>query len=331
MSTDNFAPNAQTRLSSKTVGHIKRYALNGPTMGTRYSAIFYATDDLDIAELTTKMQTAVDTVDNQMSPWKPQSALVQFNQTPLGVAIQLPREFATVLARAQQISSASNGAFGIYVGKITNAWGFGPHNSEPDHEQIKAVADFDPSDIDAIQFDPVTGIACRRKDVQIDLCGIAKGYGVDLLGEALDHAGISNYLVSIDGEMKSSGEKPDGEAWVVGIEEPNPEMRQVARTLELNNLAVASSGNYRHQVVRGETIHSHTIDPKTNAPVSNNLAAVTVLADDCMSADAWATVLMVMGERAGPSFAEAHDLSALFFVQRGSGDPIIETGIFARS
>lgn len=307
----------------------QRYALHGSTMGTRFSAIFYAMENLELSDLSEKLQMAVNRVDEQMSPWKPQSALMQLNQAPIGFEIQLPNEFAIVLARAQQISEDSGGAFDFCLGNITNAWGFGPHKSQPDRAQIKAVANQNKSHMDAIHFDPVTKRARRQQDIKIDLCGIAKGYGVDVLGDVLEEAGISNYLVSIDGEMKASGQKPDGQAWIVGVEEPNSKVRNVACSLELSDLAIASSGNYRHQVMIDEETYSHIFDPRTKMPVKNTVVAVSVVAGDCMSADAWATALMVMGEEAGPKFAKVHQLSAIFFVKNGPEASVIETGVFA--
>ena len=308
---------------------IQRYALNGPTMGTRFSAIFYTKENLDLGTLNAKLQTAVNGIDEQMSPWKPQSALMELNQAPIGHEIHIPNEFAIVLARAQQISANSGGAFDFCLGKITNAWGFGPHKSQPDQEQITALANQNSPSLEAIHFNPTTQRARRQQDIQIDLCGIAKGYGVDVLGDVLEQAGVSNYLVSIDGEMKASGQKPDGQAWMIGVEGPDSGVRNVARVLELSDLAIASSGNYRHQVVIDEKTYSHTFDPRTNLPVENILVAVSVVADDCMTADAWATALMVMGEEAGPEFARAHQLSAIFFLKNGPETAVIETGVFA--
>lgn len=311
--------------------NLKRYALNGATMGTRFSAIFYAPKDVNIGHLQGELQTAVQAVDEQMSPWNPASELSKFNHCAIGAEVKLPKEFATVLAAAQNISSASGGAFNICVGDLINAWGFGPNSSQPDGALIAATAANGRAVNNAIQFSPKTRMARRANNEQIDLCGIAKGYGVDRLGDVLAAEGIANFLISIDGEMKASGEKPDGSAWIVGIENPDTEARTLACTLALNNLSIASSGNYRHRVVHSECVYSHTMDPSTNAPVENGLTAVTVVADDCMSADAWATALMVMGEDAGPKFATEHGLSAWFFSGHGADASVIQTGVLSKS
>ncbi|MBL4875437.1 MAG: FAD:protein FMN transferase [Cohaesibacteraceae bacterium] len=315
--------------SSKTPSNIsKRYALNGPTMGTRYSAVFYSSRSLDIEELSTQLQAAVNEVDDQMSPWKQQSALVRLNQTPVGTNLKVPEHFGKVLARAQYIGSASNGAFNMAVGEAINAWGFGPHRKRPHPDKIRVAKKACFLTGAAVLFDPVASVARRVSDVQIDLCGIAKGYGVDRLCEVLEAESIEDYLVAIDGEMRSSGQKPNGLSWIIGVEEPDPGARKIAHMIELNDLAIASSGNYRHQVVQQGFVSSHTMDPSTGSPVRNNLNAVTVVADDCMSADAWATALLVMGEIDGPRFAETHGLSALFFIGDQLDRSLVETGIF---
>lgn len=328
MFIDKIAPGMILDSSKTPYISSKRYALNGPTMGTRYSAIFYSSRSLDIEDLSTQLQAAVDEVDDQMSPWKQQSALVRLNQTPVGTNLKVPEHFGKVLARAQYIGSASNGAFNMAVGEAINAWGFGPHSRRPHPEKIRVAKKPCFLTGAAVLFDPVAGVARRVSDVQIDLCGIAKGYGVDQLCHVLNAAGIKDYLVAVDGEMRSSGKKPNGRSWIIGVEEPDTRARKIAHMFELNGLAVASSGNYRHQVVLEGFVSSHTMDPSTGSPVCNNLNAVTVIADDCMSADAWATALLVMGEIDGPRFAETHGLSALFFIGDQLDQSVVKTGIF---
>ena len=165
--------------------------------------------------------------------------------------------------------------------------------------------------------------------VQIDLSGIAKGHGVDCLAETLAGRGIADFIVSIDGEVRARGTKPDGSGWTVGLERADRDQRALAHTIEVSDMAIATSGDYRHWHSRGETIVSHTIDPRTGAPLDNGVCAVTVTAEHCAIADAWATALMVLGEEEGPALARQLGLDALFTLRRPDTLQEIGVGAFA--
>jgi thiamine biosynthesis lipoprotein len=139
----------------------------------------------------------------------------------------------------------------------------------------------------------------------LDLSGIAKGYGVDEMARVMEAFAVPSWLVGIDGEMRAKGLKPGGSPWAVALERPQRGTRDVMGVVELTDMAVATSGNYRHWVdMDGKTL-SHTMNPKTTAPLENSLASVSVLGATCMEADAWATALMVLGEKAGQNTAAA--------------------------
>lgn len=299
---------------------LARHALNGPTMGTRYSAILFAPHSIDLRPVTAALQAGVDKVDAQMSSWKPQSDLCRFNAAPIGDWIDIPAEFAEVIARGLEIGRASGGAFDIGLGALVNAWGFGPDGPDVDTVLTDALrtARRQPAH-QALELDRANLRLRKHAPISLDLSGIAKGYGADVLASCLDHFDIRNYLVSIDGEMRASGGKPDGGSWAVAIERPGRTARDIARVISLRDMAVATSGDYRHVVEHDGTAYSHTMDPRTGSPLRNGLSSVTVLAPDCMSADAWATVLMVLGEDEGPSLAESLGLSALFIARLPNG------------
>lgn len=312
-------------------GHVplQRFALNGPTMGTRYSVIFYAPASCDSASIQTQLQAAVDDVDAQMSPWIPKSDLLRLNQTPVSTWCDLPYEILTVLDCAMRISDASSGAFNACVAAPVDAWGFGARGREPEPGLIARVAGNVPGMHSALEYDLDQGRARRLCDTRFDLCGIAKGFGVDELADVLLDADVENFLISVDGEIRTSGRKPDDTPWIVAIERPEIGTRDVARLLECADLAIATSGTYRHRVRYAGMDHAHTIDPKTGAPLENRLTSVSVLSDECMTADAWATALMVMGENEGPDFARRHGLSALFFTGEGPRAVATGTGMLA--
>ena len=133
----------------------------------------------------------------------------------------------------------------------------------------------------------------------------------------MDRFGIASWLVGIDGEMRARGRKPDGSAWAIGHERPVVGARELMGVLELEDVAVATSGGYRHcHEVAGRTV-THTMDPRSGEPLDNGVAAVTVLADNCMAADAWATALMVRGSLEGTALARGYDIDALFIDRDG--------------
>lgn len=298
----------------------QRCRLSGDTMGTRYSAVFYAAPGVDEAEIGRELFAAVDAVDRQMSTWKPDSDLNRLNAAPLQDWVTVPAALLRVLEAALQIGRQSGGAFDIGVGDLVNAWGFGPAGVAPDAQSIavlrKAIR------IPATAALEIDAAGCRvrkRAAITLDLSGIAKGFGVDELARCLDRLGVDNYLVGIDGEMRARGAKPDGEPWAVAVEKPLRDVRDVLGVLELADMAVATSGDYRHFFAIGGQHVAHTMHPAIAAPLRNRLAAVTVLAPDCMRADAWATALLVAGEAAGPRLAAAQGLQALFLLREDDG------------
>ncbi|APC18441.1 thiamine biosynthesis protein ApbE [Pseudomonas frederiksbergensis] len=296
----------------------QRYSLSGETMGTRYSALFYAEPPVDEDAINKSLFAAVDTVDQQMSTWKAQSALNRLNAAPEQQWLPIPEELATVLATALRVSRQSNGAFDIAVGDLVNAWGFGPDEQHPTAEHIRASdRQVRTPATQALEIDPQRNLARKRSATTLDLSGIAKGFAVDEMARCLDGWGITNYLVGIDGEMRARGVKPDGESWVVAIERPRRGIREVMGVMEICDAAIATSGDYRHWIEVAGRHYSHTMDPALGAPLSNSLAAVTVVAATCMLADAWATAFMVLGETAGPELAQERGMDALFVVHDG--------------
>lgn len=287
-------------------------------MGARWSAVFFAVGGVDEGALTRRLQGILDRVERQMSTWRPDSDLEQLNAAPLGTWVAIPRELMGVLAAALEIGRLSGGAFDIGVGDLVQAWGFGCGTRVVDGGRIAALAgrpSFEPPK--TMQLDPAGYRARRLAPLRLDLSGIAKGFGVDELAREMTEAGLSSWLVGIDGEMRAAGTKPDGRPWAVAHETPVPGVRDVLGVLELSGAAVATSGSYRHQVeVAGRRL-SHTMDPSRGAPLENDLAAVTVLSDTCMAADAWATALMVRGAQDGPALARRLGLAALFVGSEG--------------
>lgn len=301
---------------SKTSTDLIRHALNGPTMGTRWSALFFTPPGFDARPVQTALQKAVDEVDAHMSTWKPDSDLMRLNRAPIGVSVAIPDDLARVLALGLRIGRASGGAFDIGMGDAVRAWGFGPNAADAQGIRTAMAASRRP----AHEMLELEGTQVRKRGpIALDLNGIAKGYGVDRLADTLRSFGIDAALVGIDGEMRAQGLRPDGEAWTIAIEAPDTDRRAPHAILNLQDAAVATSGDYRHWVtVEGRQL-SHTMDPRRGAPLLSSPASVTVIAPSCAEADAWATALMVVGPEAGAALATRQGLSALFLLRDDAG------------
>ena len=294
-----------------------RHALHGPTMGTRWSALFHADLAFDPDPVRAALQAAVNEVDAQMSTWQPDSDLMRLNAAPVGVWQGVPARLLDVLVLGRDIGQASCGAFEMGMGDAVAAWGFGVDAADPG--QIRAAMDRGQAK-NTLEIDVARSRVGKTAPMTLDLNGIAKGYGVDRLADTLVAFGFSAGLVGIDGEMRAMGLRPDGAPWNVAVEAPDTERRSPHSVIALHDAAVATSGDYRHWIeVQGRRL-SHTMDPTKGAPLLAPPASVTVIAQTCAQADAWATALMVLGVKAGAKLAEQRGLDALFLVRDdGSG------------
>ncbi len=308
---------------------LQRHHTSGATMGTRWTAQFYARVGYDVHAVVGELELAVASVDAQMSNWRTDSDLTRLNRAAPGEWVAVPGNLATVLATALEIGRETDNAFNIGIGDLVDAWGFGPG----DHRDARRPTDSRPCPpIDEVLEVDVRNCRARRHAaVPLDLCGIAKGFGVDELARVLKTAGMGSWLVGIDGEMRAHGSKPDGASWAIAIEAPDFHRRAAMGVIELSDAAVATSGDYRHWMDIGDERISHTMDPRTGAPVRNAIASVTVVtSSSCIRADAFATALMVLGIEAGHACAEQHGLDVLFSVREAGALRTSGTGCFAR-
>lgn len=318
---------SKTSIEWLPAARLKDCRTSGDTMATRYSARFLAPDGVDVQAISAALAAAVGAVDRQMSNWKPDSDLSRLNRAAPGEWTPIPARLAAVLARGLEIGRASGHAFDIGLGDLVDAWGFGPSRTRRLHHPPGLARPRPPTDT-LLEVDVAGGRARKHGSVALDLCGIAKGFGVDELGRVLEGAGIRAWLVGIDGELRARGRKADGAPWAIALESPQEERRAAMGVIELEDAAIATSGDYRHCVrVDGERL-SHTMDPRTGAPLRSGVAAVSVVAATCMDADAWATALMVLGEKAGAAQARRLGLDALFVVREAGGLRAAGTGAF---
>ncbi len=267
------------------------------------------------------IEFALRQVDERMSTYKPDSEVSRFNETTSTDWFDISRETATVVARALEISQASDGAFDVTVAPLVKLWNFGPNKGDfalPKDEMIARVVESIGYRNLTVRLDPPS----LRKDLpplQIDLSAIAKGYAVDQVAQSLDEMAVDSYLVEVGGEVRARGFKSDGQPWTIGIERPVPNERTVLGTVELRDEALASSGDYRNFLEVNGRRYSHTIDPRTGHPVQQGPSAVSVIAGDCMTADAVATAVMVLGRTRGLELGRRLGLQVLVIEATGEG------------
>jgi len=256
--------------------------------------------------LDRRIQALLDDLVRQMSQWEADSEISAYNRSPAGAWTPISADFAEVVRCALDLAALTGGAFDPALGAAVDAWGFGA-----------PPADGAPADGGGWR-DVVLGPQglFQPGGVRLDLSGIAKGFAVDKTATLLAALGVPAFLVEIGGELRGRGLKADGSPWWAQIEPPRDGCRETI-VVALPGWAVATSGDYRRRVERDGRVYSHTFDPSARAPLADPPASVSVLATDCMRADAWATALTVLGEARGLALADAQDLPALFLLDRG--------------
>ncbi len=296
-------------------------------MGTSWCVKLVASPRADLHAMHAGIQAQLDRIVAQMSTWEESSDISRFNRAVAGTWQRLPPEFFAVLSCAMEMARDSEGTYDPTVGALVEAWGFGPAQGDdgiPDESELapaRALLGWR-----RVMLRPQDMSALQPGEVRLDLSAIAKGYGVDIVARHLRDIGIAAALIEVGGELYGYGRKPEGGQWQVLVEatpdaEPDGE---TARVIALDGIAVATSGDHWHAFEQDGTRYSHTLDPRTGKPVESAAAAVTVIADDAMHADAWATALTVMGAEAGYRFAQQRGIAARFVV-RGSGHELIES------
>jgi thiamine biosynthesis lipoprotein len=261
----------------------------GTIFGTTYHITYQYDDDLQ-PELEAKMKE----VDNALSMFNKESIISKVNNNQ---PVELNEMFMEVFQQAQKISEDTNGAFDITVGPLVNAWGFGFKNEQmPDKhavDSLMAVVGYQKVSCDGKH------IIKRDPRITLDCSAIAKGYGVDVVARLLVEKGIDNYMVEIGGEVVTHGISEKRVPWKIGVtkptDDPLQEGNELQTVLNLTDKAMATSGNYRNFYYKGKRKYAHTIDPKTGYPVQHSILSATVLTNNCMRADAYATAFMVMG------------------------------------
>ena len=284
-----------------------------PTMGTVcHITVPGSIPKGDLTALREEIDAALEDVNRRMSTWQADTEISQFNRFQSMEPFPVSLEFGAVLKRALEISEATDGAFDPTVKPLVDYWGFGLGS---DHIALDEI-------LKSVGWGKVKlengALIKLHPQVQLDLAAIAKGYGVDAVADVIRSAGFEHFLVEIGGEVVAEGENPEGRLWGIGIEVPLFDQsfgEAIFQTLELSGRALATSGDYRNFRVREDgTRYSHIVDPHTGNPAETDVAAVSVLSDSCMTADAVATALFVMGSEKGIPWVEARSDLAAFFI-----------------
>ncbi len=291
--------------------------IQGQTMGTTYSIkVVPGKMTLDVETLRREIDADLLGINQVLSTYIQDSELSEFNRSEVNQWHPASSTFLTVLNAARGIYELSQGAFDPSIGPLVNLWGFGPEvtvefPTETELQKAKDRVDFARLSID------IEGMRLRKSsDMYVDLSAIAKGYGVDRVATLLASQGYTDYLVEIGGELRSVGLNAEGQAWRIAIEKPQAGTRTIHGIINVSDMGMATSGDYRNFFEHNGQRYSHTIDPRTGYPVRHSLVSVTVLADDAMTADALATAFMVMGAEEGFVLARNEKIAAWFIEQK---------------
>lgn len=263
---------------------------NGKIHGTYYHVTYLHPEGIDLKD---SIEAEMRRFEKSLSVFDTTSVISKINRNKYVLTDTL---FEAMYNEAFVISELSDGAFDITVAPLVNVWGFGFQSSQfPSDEQIDSILAFVGYRKIALNDHTIYKNDAR---IMLDAGAIAKGYSVDIIAELLSRAGCENYLVEIGGEIACRGKNSKETVWSVGISRPeeNPlPTNDVQQVLQITDMAMATSGNYRQFYYRDGKKYSHTIDPRTGYPVDHNLLSATIVARSCMHADALATACMVLG------------------------------------
>jgi thiamine biosynthesis lipoprotein len=273
--------------------------ISGQAQGTTYTITYLAGSYSNYRE---EIDSIFRAIDQSLSTYQEASVISKINRNERDT---VDAHFITVFQKAAEVSQQTAGAFDVTVAPLINAYGFGFKKKEQ-VTQGKIDSLLLLIGYQKIRLEGNTIIKANT-GMMVDYNAIAQGYTVDVLAGFLDSRGISDYLIELGGEVRAKGQKQDGQPWTVGIEEPEESKTEggsLNRTIPLLNKALATSGNYKKFYVEDGKKYTHIIDPHTGLPAKNNLLSASVVAPDCMTADAYATAFMVMGLDKAKAFVE---------------------------
>lgn len=285
---------------------------HGFIFGTIYNITYQSEKDL-----SSDIKNELKLFDASLSPFNKESVITKVNQ---GKDIKLDSLFLNVYHKAMDISKQTNGAFDITVAPLVNAWGFG----------FKSGISIDSAKVDSLRslvgYQKINlkdgKITKADPRIMLDCSAVAKGYASDVIAQLLIRKGIKNFMVEIGGEIVVKGINSKRESWRIGINKPVDDSlstnQEIERIVQITNAGLATSGNYRNFYYKDGKKYAHTIDPRTGYPVQHSILSSTVIAKDCMTADALATAFMVMGLEESIKFIEAREGIEAYFIYSDS-------------
>ncbi len=307
--------------SCNRVAQLENHQFTGEALGTTYMIRYFSDEDLKFERA---LDSIIDDINSSMSTYITKSDISRINRGDTSVSVD--ENFRAVFTASSKIYKESEGFFDPTVGVLVNAYGFGPG---------KPLNTLDTNSLDSLRnlvgfskvmlTDRLT-IQKENPAIYLDFNAIAKGYTIDVIADYLESNNVENYLIELGGELRAKGKNLESNAhWIVGIDDPNQgnAERRLQAKVKLVNAAMATSGNYRKYLVDSITgqKYVHTINPKTGKAERSDLLSATVLAENCMLADGYATAFMALGlERTKQLLQELEGVEAYILYSTPEGD-----------
>ncbi len=319
-----FMAGCDAQLTYQTMG--------GRTMGTSWSLSYLPPNaEHNPASLQAAIEAELLDINQSMSTYIADSEINKVSNAPAGEPIPLSPGFAFVLNEALVLSRMSGGAYDVTVEPLILLWGFGP---EFKTDTLPSPAEVDAAraqvGYQALGLDFETRTLTKQSPRSLDFSSIAKGYGVDRLAELLRSRGVENFMIEIGGELRVQGLNPQGQAWRIAVRAPTADAPDVATTIVLQDMGVATSGDYFNFFRVGGQNYSHLIDPTTGWPIQHELVSVTVVDPSVTRADGLATTLLVLGKDKALELAEQNQLAVLLLAKTSEGIESFPSAQFVR-
>ena len=297
--------------------------MGGAVFGTSWSLTYTnASEVVDPTAVRAEIESVFELVNSSMNHYQPTSLISRFNALPADAPVDVDWDFAYVLSTALTLNEATGGAYDVTVSALSELWGFGPEGPTRFPTPLAVTDAMRSVGGEQLSWQPEVRLLAKKvPGLALDFSSLAKGYAVDLGADALDEAGVAQYMLEIGGEVRVRGLSPRGDAWRIAVESPLAETRgAVQAALAVTDVGIATSGDYRNFFEHEGRRYSHLINPLTGYPIQHDLVSVTVVHGSAMMADAWATALTVMGSTQALAVAEQRDLAV--YLLRRSGNQL---------
>ncbi|MDD5214768.1 MAG: FAD:protein FMN transferase [Methylococcales bacterium] len=292
----------------------------GNMQGTTYHVSFWSADkNIDAIELHKSVDAELERLDKQLSNYRADSAIEQFNASTSTQPQEVSAEIVSLIEKTRAVSEATHGCYDLTIKPLFDLWGFkGETLTQPKLDALKQTL----SQVGLAQLETLdaTHIAKKIPTLKIDMSSIGQGYSVSQIASLLEAQGANNYLVEIGGELQTRGKKPDGSSWRVALEKPLSGERSMHKIISVNQaepFAITTAGTYRHFFDANGKRYSHILDAKTGEPIVHQTVSVTVFDESATTAELWDTALLCIGREAGIEVANQAGIAALFIEQQG--------------